>query len=168
MKKEEKKTKLCWNCEGRIALELERCSYCGVSVQPLMIQGATDLRPLYSFDNRQTAAAAVAVTQAPPAPYEVEKEEQEAPAEELGDSEEAAGSIAEPMRLLFSGEVKHFVLPLVALQAGVVFLFFGLALYFFSTGQMLTLQWNSEAWYLYLLAALPLLFIGLRSLAKKD
>lgn len=165
MKKEDKKTKLCWNCEGRIALELERCSYCGVSVQPLMIQGATDLRPLYSFDNRQTAAGAT-VALAPPAPYEVEKEE--ASAEDTEGSEAAVGSVVEPMRLLFCGEVKHFVLPLVALQAGVVFLFFGLALYFFSTGQMLTLQWNSEAWYLYLLAALPLLFIGLRSLAKKN
>lgn len=163
MKKEEKKTKLCWNCEGRVALELERCSYCGVSVQPLMIQGATDLRPLYSFDNRQTAA----IAQAPPAPYEVIKEE-ESLKEEMGNSEVAKGAVVKSMRLLSSCEVKHFVVPLVALQAGVIFLFFGLALYFFSTGQILTLHWNSEAWYLYLIVALPLLFIGLRSLFKKD
>jgi hypothetical protein len=58
-----------------------------------------------------------------------------------------------------------FSLPL--LLSGVFLLVFGLFLLFFSDDGYLTLTWDASFWFVYLLAALPLIVLGLK-LLKKD
>lgn len=154
MKKDkEEKSKLCWNCEGSIAFELDTCSYCGVSVQPLMLGGAANLPPLYNYDPQKAA------DHFPEAPYKenraVEDEERHA----------AVPPVRAPS-FYFNEDVKKFIVPLVALQAGTLLLFFALALLFFSVENTLTLQWSSKHWYLYFFVALSLLTVGLRTIKK--
>jgi len=146
--KEKGKSKLCWNCEGRVPIEIEQCPYCGVSVQPLMVPGADLLAPPYA---RAQAEEAI-----PDAPYQTD-ESQEAD----GDSQESTEKRTSPWRLR---EARRFILPLIALQTGVVFSFFSIALLLFSQKGVLTLQWRGDIWYLYLLVALPLLIVGFISL----
>lgn len=42
----EAKKKLCWNCEGLVALHLENCPYCGVYLSPT----ETATQSMSSFD----------------------------------------------------------------------------------------------------------------------
>ena len=154
-KGKEGKSKLCWNCEGRLNLEIEVCHYCGVSVQPLMIQGMADLSPVYAFDPSKSSK------ELPEAPYEPAIEKKEP----IQKKEEKLPNQRPWLAMLkFSSEYKSFILPLAALHVGTVFFFFSLALLFFSTDNFLTLQWSSSYWYIYLSLALLLLFIGVFSL----
>lgn len=139
------KTKLCWNCEGSVSVELENCPYCAVYLGPP--EGGDDLLdPPYRMSEEGDQ-------QAPAAPYALE----EAADEQV---KEAAQTSVD--------EVKTVALPLAFLSLGTVFFMFGLVLLLFSHQGVLTLHWNGHYWFIYLFTALPMLFLGWRALNKLE
>lgn len=56
--------------------------------------------------------------------------------------------------------MQQVLLPLLCLSFGSVFFIFGLVLLIFGHDGILTLQWNAERWYVFLLPATALLYFG--------
>lgn len=143
------KQKLCWNCEGRVALELENCPYCAVYLGPAPEDDEAEdpIAPPYRLVDAPG-------DQVPASPYASQEEKRE---------EQEEGEIAAT-----SSDIKQLIFPMGFLSAGALFALFGFVLLLFSHDGVLTLTWNGNLWYAYLLLALPLLFFGWRSLAKSS
>lgn len=145
------KKKLCWNCEGRVSLEEENCPYCAVYLGPAPNEkggGYDPLAPPYRLVESEEEQ------EVPPSPY--------AAHEPTKTGEQSA---QEPVELeTASSDLKRVVMPVAMLSAGAMFFVFGLILFVFSEEGTFTLTWNGEHWYYYLVFALPMLFLGWRSL----
>jgi hypothetical protein len=140
------KKKLCWNCEGRVSLAEENCPYCAVYLGPAPDENGESkdiLAPPYRLVESEEETV-------PASPYASEKEEEK---------EEVDLSAAKT-------DIKEVVLPLSLLSAGTLFFLFGLVLLVFSNQGVLTLTWNGDYWYFYLISAVPMLFFGWRSLKR--
>ncbi|MFA6916437.1 MAG: hypothetical protein WC222_08570 [Parachlamydiales bacterium] len=61
-----------------------------------------------------------------------------------------------------------YLKPLLLLLLGSTLSIFALMLYLFSSNGVLTLQWNADVWYLYLVISVPLLWAGWRALNHAD
>lgn len=142
------KKKLCWNCEGRVSFEEENCPYCSVYLGP-----APDV------DGKQDALA-------PPYRLVEAEDEQEAPESPYPLQDEASQEEEVPNLEIAKSDMKDVVLPLGLLSAGSLFFLFGLMLLVFSDHGTLTLSWNADYWYFYVLLALPALLIGWVSLGR--
>lgn len=139
------KKKLCWQCDGRVDMQEENCPFCGVYLSPVFSgqdEGKHTLTPPYRLVTTEEETI-------PKAPY--------APSEEVTKEEESPLSIE-------SSSVRQTILTMALLFAGSILLFFGSLLMIFSENGFLTLRWNGEYWYLYLILAMPLLFFGWRGL----
>ncbi|MFQ5728961.1 MAG: hypothetical protein ACE5GN_01200 [Waddliaceae bacterium] len=143
------KKKLCWNCEGRVPLEEENCPYCAVYLGPAPDEKRTDiLTPPYRLVDSEEDE------EIPASPYAVEKEGEE--------EEEESGIDISVAR----SDLKSVILPLILLSMGSMSFLFGIILLLFSSHGIFTLTWNGDYWYVYLLSALPMLFLGWRVLRK--
>jgi len=143
------KKKLCWNCEGNVEEKHENCPYCGVSmnVSPLAGTKTADdlLAPPYRSNSSNKDQSI------PKAPY---SNKEEPPAE----------VVSAPAT---TGEFQSAAVSLTFLTVGSVFALFSLVLALFSDKQgVLTLHWHASYWYIYLLIALPLLYLGWRGSAR--
>lgn len=172
--------KLCWNCEGEVYRHATYCPYCGCSVgnvapeemppeaqhheMPVSHhQEATVPPPAYQKAPVQDEAPPSPYQQANP--YDLNGSYQQQPYQEnweetphqygaeMQEKEEEASSPFDHLR-------DHPMTPLVLLLPGSIFAFFGLMLLLFSQDGSLSLTWNANYWYLYLLAASPLLYYG--------
>jgi hypothetical protein len=156
------KRKLCWNCEGNVSKEKEICPYCGVSLEIGPIAGTepngSGFKPL--FRN----ASPTSQNEVPQAPY--------SPGQENGSSEIVEAQEEEESLLATDASfslLQSTLLTLLALQFGVILMIFGILLFLFSEKDgIFSLQWHASYWYLYLLAGLPLLYFGLRTLNRID
>lgn len=157
------KKKLCWNCEGSTAFQDEHCPYCGVSLTPLSIgdsAGKENLfAPPYRLGNSKEEK------QIPSSPY-AEKNSQNQLQEEKISLNSTSQSESDETNKISTDEIKTYLIPLVLLMAGTLFLIFGLALILFSNNETLTLRWDATYWYAYFLLAMPMLFLGWRSLMQ--
>jgi hypothetical protein len=144
------KKKMCWNCEGRVALADENCPYCGVYLSTSSLINQQDESATHIAPYRPGSDKSI-----PASPYGVDKqeenEEEDIPTETI--QEEA-----------LNPNQKSYLLPCVLLLSGSVFFVFGLILLAFSSRGTLTLQWNASYWFAYLGVATMLLFMGWRSL----
>ena len=153
MNKSQKK-RLCWNCEGSVSVSEETCPFCGVSVIPAFLEGAgAEFAPPYSHH----AENDFGIPKSPfAAPDEFEEQENQEIAKDFVDGDDNVE------------EFKRVAIAVTLLLSGSVFFLFSLALGLFSHNGLLTLQWDGDYWYVYTILALPLLFIGWRSLMKLD
>jgi len=177
------KKKLCWNCEGSVNLESETCPYCGVSVIPATLEGqeispmsqTTRFTPSYSktendlFDNF-----------IPASPYAFQQPvRNESHTKSYDETEELDREIKEQNKNFTNKnhETKEIeseegfgktVIATTFLLSGSVFFLFGLALMLFSHDGLLVLEWDANFWFIYLAAAFPMLFFGLRALSKLE
>lgn len=144
------KKKLCWNCEGNVARNLETCPYCGVYLSP---QGAdnkdqkTDknlIKPPYPIQNSKKDK------QVPKPPYVPEEKEEDE------EEEEALATPQEP-------RANAFLYALLLLLAGSQFALFGLMLYLFSDRGQLVLSWSQDYGLVFLALAVPLLGWGVKT-----
>jgi hypothetical protein len=186
------KKRLCWNCEGSVAVNAETCPYCGVSVIPATLEGAeVGFTPSYNKE-----AASGLNSQFFKSPYSshytanaVLNNEEELD-EELGDEfqnevllekEERKKTYknrtkAKPIEedppadeeavLDADQDFKETLKACVLLLSGSVLFLFGLTLAFFAQDGLLTLQWDATLWFVYVAIAMLLLFFGSRSLKK--
>lgn len=127
--------KLCWNCDGNVELDTQRCPYCAADLESPVAVADENVEPELT----------------PPYPAQ---EQMSSPAEAT-----QAGGLQE----LSPGDM---VWPLAMILSGAVFLLFGLALFLHSGQEYMTLQWSSDAWPMYLIPALPLLYFGWKRLPK--
>lgn len=154
MSKSQKK-RLCWNCEGSISFQEEVCPFCGVSVVPAFLEGTeANFAPPYSMNSEKDFGI-------PRSPYDTSDDKTHSEADDSSIKDEN-----DPEPTL--DEFKRTVLAVVLLLSGSVFFLFGLALALFSQNGIFTLHWNGNIWFAYTLLALPLLFIGWRSLMKLE
>ena len=151
-----KKTKLCWNCEGVVDRSSENCIYCGVYLHPEkediqedQVDSAT--APLYTPVEHEDEDYE---------PHYHTEEDEKIVYEEIHAEKNRQGTSSE--------DIRGVILPLAFLLAGSIFLLFGLILYFFSKDGVFVLKWNANYWFIYLLVAIPLLYIGWRTLQYFD
>ncbi len=147
------KKKLCWNCEGRVGLEEQNCPFCAVYLGPA---------PNDEGERKDDILAP---------PYKiVESHDNEDPLASPFTMHQPQTTKVEAMPTYEAGpnDLKKIALPITFLSGGLVFLLFGLILYFFSSNGVFTLRWNSTYWYAYLAAAVPLLAFGWKSLQNND
>ncbi len=155
------KKRLCWNCEGNVPAEMENCLYCGVYLGAVSVaenkKTKLEISPPYKQQPKEQPQAI------PKSPYGSAFEQTMEPPAAVEDEErqiEAAKASLE--------EIVSIVKPLVLLLGGSLFLLFSLMMVFFSEEGVFTLQWKSKYWFYYLLASLPLLYLGWRALAFLD
>ncbi len=181
------KQKMCSNCHGRIPVEAEACPYCGQEqMEQLLPESSSQatlfeqqslqdsLTSLYSppypskrapiYGPAQTPKTAPLKAQVPvrkplepKSPFAPVKEERAAPQEEEG--VESASKTPTP-----SSKESLWALILMILGGNIFTL--GLVQLFFGENSRLCLEWKTAHWYLYCLAALPLLFVGYRFSSK--
>lgn len=149
------KKKLCWNCDGRVAMEDENCPFCGVYISSLNA-GEQEKEGLFAPPYRVETEEEQPVHSAPYAKEEVQEEVQET----------AARGSSESTQPLLSSDIKAAVLPLMLLLAGSVSLLFGIALMLFSEHGVLTLHWSGSYWFVYFILSFPMLFLGWRFLQQ--
>ncbi len=139
------KQKLCWNCEGSVARNLENCPFCGVYLNPEENSDAASEAndPFYVPDPQASDAV-------PDAPYVPQVSAAEAKSLV---ATTAANSVA-----------SSTIIAILCLSFGVIAALFALLLFFFSVDGKLTMQWEEDLWSLFAIAALPLLFFGWRRL----
>lgn len=138
------KRKMCWNCEGNIELDQEVCPYCRTPSGISSDESASSQDPFSPFSQQKIISANPFASQHDQ--YN-EDEDEEADDDALEDS---SIPTLYTMSLLMSGSL---------------FLLFGFVLFLFSSNGQLVLRWNSAYWYLYVLLALPMLYLSVRSLS---
>jgi hypothetical protein len=151
------KKKLCWNCEGNAPYEAENCPYCGVYLSPMSLGNQEGKQNLFAPPYKMSESKED--QEVPASPFvakEAEKEAEEEAKAESNSSEEQPKAIDDGM--------KKILVSLILLLAGSVFLLFSIVLLLFSQEGVLTLHWDSGIWFIYLIAGLPMLFIGWRYL----
>lgn len=144
------KRKLCWNCEGNIALSEENCSFCGVFQNPY----GQGVEPCSKEENQRSSSHLYALDS-----LTQEEEPQQQPSPLYEDPSYLA---QDPAQVI--GEAWLLVKPLVCLMIGFSTAFFSLLLFFFSHEGFFTLQWRADMWYIYILISLPALWVGFKSL----
>lgn len=131
-KKEEKR--LCWNCDGYVSFDSERCPYCASE--------------LASPNNDQNIPEP---PYAPPAEFSVTKEEWD---------NALVSEKNEPQKT--TPPKKNELVALILLLPGVFLVLFALLLLFCSKNGSLTLEWKENFAFIYLMGAAPLIILGLR------
>lgn len=131
--------RLCWNCDGEMNPHLDACPYCGTHVDhsfvPMDIKNS-------SFEHHLAHAADPLDTEVPTVEKKVEKK------------------IEEDIARSSSKEVSVFLL----LVPGVLFALFGFILLLFADEGTLTLTWNQNLSFFYLLGSVPLIYLGYRAM----
>ncbi len=155
------KKKICWNCEGNVAIDNEVCPYCGVHVNLTPIEGTGPQKNASLAAPFKPATVNTAEKQAPKAPYLFQSKD---PATENKEPLEPPKNTEEEPLADF---LQESLLTLLSLLIGGVLLIFGCILFLFSNSEgIFTLSWNGKYWFIYTLISIPLLYLGWRSLSK--
>ena len=149
------KQKICSHCEGRISVEADTCLYCGM---PLLEDRKEEQKPVDIMSSLQGGIPSLY-----PPLYAQKSETQEVGKQEFMHKIKphyAAENTVEKE----SQEVdkSNFFSLLLALLGSNLFIL-GLMQGFFSEGGVLQLEWNCKYWFLYLLLAVPMLYMGIKN-----
>lgn len=156
------KKKLCWNCEGNVSRDAMNCPYCGVYLhrEEDRDEDLEDLEEASHSPPYQPPLNTQKQDSIPTPPYASASIPQAMPKEEV--------KIAEKQEPWFktSTDWPKVMIPLVLLMAGSVFLLFALLIALFSQNGFLTLSWSFNTWFIFAFAAVPMLYLGWRSLRQ--
>lgn len=161
--KPKKRQKLCYNCEGEIDLDVIVCPFCAADLR----EEKPELqRPSYhsSFSVRNLDPSQTQQSLYPSSPL---APQEEAPSEE----EPAAPAPSEPLAALLQEEdaeekQRHFFAPTILFTLGVQLFLIGMLMLLCSHKGVIILKWDARSWFFYVLASLPLLIFGYRSLSR--
>lgn len=171
-KKNEKK--LCWNCDGSIALQQDQCPYCGVDLTT-----PTSVLDPFTFQKNNISIPSGESASYLGHPFQKAYQDEAIPKAPYGSFQNLAVSDEEWNQALDGEENpveeeteqetptsshKSEMIALMLLLPGVVFFLFGLMLLLFSHDGSLTLEWNQTFAYFYFLGAIPLLILGWKTL----
>jgi hypothetical protein len=145
------KKKLCWNCEGNVAKDIDNCPYCGVYLHANVEEEEDhSWNPPY-----QLTALKKDDSEEEHPPYYPAQEEKTIKADS-------------PSPPSIGQQLKKDILPIFLLLAGSSFFLFGTILLLFSQGGTLTLQWDGSLSFYFLLFGIPALFWGWRNLQNEN
>ncbi|MBS3902773.1 MAG: hypothetical protein KGZ30_00115 [Anaplasmataceae bacterium] len=156
--------KMCSNCDGRVPFETVVCPYCSADLSKASEVDAPKGDPLSRHQAIQDSLTSLYTP-----PYKGKKTEAPkispkeprivAPAHH-GGTAIAPGALPRDEEEEKVG--KNVLLSIVALSLGSVLFILGLLQIFFSSEGMLRLEWSTKHWFIYTLAALPMLYFGYR------
>lgn len=146
--------KLCWNCEGNVAKDIDNCPYCGVYLHATEIEENSIWNPAYrpNIDEKDI-----------PSPLYQVLGSDEDQGQQHDEQHEAFHSSDESKSIKWNhllSQLKHDVFPILFLMMGSIFFLFGVVLLLFSQNGTLTLQWQESDGMYFLLLALPLIGFG--------
>lgn len=172
---------ICWYCEGSVSAEALQCCFCGSELNkennnslltetaalnsnptpsnesaietPLDESLARLYKPPYLIRDRFASPAPLEKIET--APHSTSVTPSKIEEEELFDVTSASDEIG-----------NSDALSLLLLSLGGFLLTLGLLLFFFAEEGSITLQWNTNYWFLYCFLALPALYFGFRYLGK--
>ncbi len=147
--KTKKRQKLCFNCEGEIDLDVIVCPFCAADLReekPELQKERAD--PTVSLKNLTTQQSLY------PSHYA------ETPKQEQQSQEEA------PKMASVEEESKSIIGPTILMTLGAQLLFLGIFMLLFSRDGAIILKWDARLWFFYVLASIPFLIFGYRSIAK--
>jgi hypothetical protein len=150
------KKKLCWNCEGNIAKDIDNCPYCGVYLHAdEVIEEDSTWNPSYLPTSK---------TEEIPSPlYQIKPEIEQNLKEDVIKGESKTLSWSN----LYT-QLKRDIFPILFLMMGSVFFLFGVVLLLFSQNGTFTLQWKENDGLYFLLFAIPLIGFGWMFLQQLD
>ena len=176
------KQKMCSNCHGRIPIEAETCLYCGqeqtdqlaeTSAQTTLFEQQSlqeSLTSLYSppYASKRPSFLEQEAEEAPKQPARVQPPIREIPElkRSFAQKEEDLAIDEEKETEEMRAPAKWGIFSLLLMILGGNIFCLGLMQLFFSEGSTLRLEWQTDNWYLYCLAAVPLLFVGYRLASK--
>ncbi len=138
---------MCYNCEGEVDLDVIVCPFCAADLREEKPEQQTPhFQGNPTLKNADTQASLYPSSHAPRIKMD---EAQEMP---MAQEEEESGPKSYGSILL--------------LTLGAQLLILGFFMLLFSSKGMLLLKWDARFWYFYVLAAIPLLIFGFKSLNK--
>jgi hypothetical protein len=157
-----KNRKLCWNCDGSVHIHATKCPFCGTE---LVAEEAPPTQQTFQQTYQQPEPPPQPVSQEPPPPPYVQRVQSQSYALPQQSSwqeqlpEEESKPAPEP-------RARGDAMPLLMLLPGAFFFLFAMLLLLFSEDGLLTLSWQAKHWFVYFLVAMPLLYLGWRSLNR--
>lgn len=147
--KTKKRQKMCYNCEGEIDLDVIVCPFCAADLrEEKPEQQSPSYNPAATLKNLNTQQSLYPTPNPPKArPEEIVREETEEP-------------------VLQEEESKNIIGPTILMTLGAQLLLFGLLMLIFSNKGVMVLKWDARLWYFYVLASIPLLIFGVKSVNK--
>lgn len=140
---------MCYNCEGAIDLDVIVCPFCAADLrEEKPEQQAPSYNPTHILKNLSTQQS-LYPSQKPPERAEPEETEEEL--SPMASAEE---------------EPRDIIGPTVLMTLGAQLLLFGLLMLIFSSKGVMVLKWDARLWYAYVLASIPLLIFGYKSVSK--
>lgn len=151
--------KLCWNCDGYVHLYEMKCPYCGVSLADQKKTPVDDKQdsPLVQSLEQRSEQLQEEVFRPPyqsSTKFETDPLSAAATHEIQKDDENSANK----------ADVENPLFSLILLIPGSVFFILALAMLLFSSDGELVFAFKAKHWAFYMIAAVPLLFFGYRSL----
>lgn len=141
--------KLCWNCEGNVAKNVDNCPYCGVYLHAEEIEEDSNWNSSPSFSSRKE--------EIPPPLYQIQTTIEK---ENIQEEATPANSCNSTTWHALFAQIKQDVFPLLFLMMGSVFFLFGIVLLLFSQNDTFTLQWQKSDGIFFLILAFPLVGFG--------
>ncbi len=178
------KQKMCTNCHGRITVEAETCLYCGQEQTDQNISESSMQTTLFeqqSLQDSLTSLYSPPYAAKRPSFFEQQQQQElpkktprvQAQVREIPEPKRAVGSKEDPLSIddqeieeESPASTKGSLWSLLLMILGGNVFTLGLMQLFFSEGSRLRLEWQTDNWYLYCLAAVPLLFVGYRLTGK--
>ena len=164
--KPKKRQKLCYNCEGEIDLEVIVCPYCAADLReekPEQQYGAYNASSSVKSMNSHHTQTMQSLYPSPYSPKIFQQEAQEEePSLKNTDIHESFLPKDEPSE----ESEKNMIGPTILFTLGAQLFLLGFMMVLFSHNGTFTLKWDARLWFLYLLASIPLLIFGYRSILK--
>ncbi len=160
--------KMCANCDGRVPFEAIVCPYCSADLakaQEVEVQRDVGAK-------HQAIQDSLTSLYTPPYQQKAAKEKKQEPqktaytpresrtpslSQSVGTQDTALQDPAQ------AKTVKTILISILTLSIGSLLLILGVLQVFFAEEGMLRLEWDATHWFIYCLAALPLLYYGYRS-----
>lgn len=141
---------MCYNCEGEIDLDVIVCPFCAADLRAEKPEQQTpSYNPSATLKNMNTQQSLYPTPQAAKArPEETFEEEVDEPVPQATE------------------EAKNIFGPTILMTLGAQLLLFGLLMLIFSSNGSMVLKWDARLWYFYVLASIPLLIFGFKSVNK--
>lgn len=160
--KPKKRQKLCYNCEGEIDLDVIVCPFCAADLRE---EKPEQMRSGYSSpmgagrvqQNHQTSESLY------PSPF---PPRMETLSEEMVLEEEKPSHLTEEKGS--SEKLSRVICPTILFTLGIQLFVLGMFILLFSHKGVVILKWDGTLWFLYVLAACPMLYFGYRALSKLD
>lgn len=173
---------ICWYCEGNVSIEAQQCCFCGSELSNENNQSTPAVETSEASSNASQDSQMAIDTPldeslarfykppylirerfSPPAPLPKVDKTIHTNSELLNGIEKEETSDT----LSLSDEVGNSdAISLLLLSLGAFLLTLGLLLFFFAEEGYVTLQWNTNYWFIYCFLAFPALYFGFRYLGK--